>query len=353
MKIAIIGYGGMAEEHVRRFAKYNTDAPKELNIEVLGVYDIDPARNRVAREHGLYIYESAAVLFADKNVDAVLIATPNDFHHPYALEAAKAKKHILCEKPVALSSAETEEMFAAAEKAGVVLYVHQNRRYDLDYLTVKAMKDSSALGGVYRIDSRVTGANGIPGAWRRNKSQGGGMLLDWGVHQIDQILQMFDEPVTSVYCRMTDLFGAGVDDGYRLVLNFKSGLSVYIETETNTFIHQPRWTVFGHDGTAEIRDWDLSGEIVTVKEREDEDLKAVVAGNGLTKTMARRSEKTMRTLPLPKVESQPYALYRNFVLSAAGKETQFVKKDEVLRNFYVIEAAFKSAETGEAVKTNL
>lgn len=119
----------------------------------------------------------------------MLVATPNDAHLPYVLKAAECGKNVIVEKPAALSGAEAERMYAAAEKAGIVFSPHQNRRWDDDYLSVRSIYESGEIGKVYRIESRVMGSNGIPGAWRRIKSQGGGMMLDWGVHLIDQMLQ--------------------------------------------------------------------------------------------------------------------------------------------------------------------
>lgn len=79
-----------------------------------------------------------------------------------------------------MSVKEAEEMYDAAEKAGVVFEVHQNRRWDDDYLTVKNIVDNELAGEAYLIESRVMGGNGIPGAWRKEKARGGGMMLDWG-----------------------------------------------------------------------------------------------------------------------------------------------------------------------------
>jgi predicted dehydrogenase len=355
MKIGIIGYGGMAEHHIGHYIKgYNrtygkTDGP----IEIAGIYDIDRARVEKARRDGLYIFESAQALLGDKGTDAVLIATPNDSHAPYAVEAARAGKHMLVEKPVTLSAALAEEMFAAARAAGVVLTVHQNRRWDPDYLTVKAIIRENALAGVYRLESRVMGSNGIPGAWRRVKEQGGGMLYDWGVHQIDQLLELIPAPVVSVLCEFSYIAGEPVDDAYRLSLRFENGVGAYVETDTNTFIPLPRWQVYGADGTATITDWELNGRMVVVQKRRDEGLAVEAAGNGFTKTMARRRAETVTEPPLPKVESDPFALYKNFVLAAAGKAAPLVTPDSVLRTLRVIEAAFLSGRENRVVAVNI
>lgn len=115
MKIVIIGYGGMGGYHAGCLKSYSESAP-EAPVEVVGVYDIDPERAAAGEKAGYKAYKSPEEIWADKAVDAVLIATPNDVHAAYVEAAAKAGKHIICEKPIGMSVKEAEEMYDAAEK---------------------------------------------------------------------------------------------------------------------------------------------------------------------------------------------------------------------------------------------
>ena len=101
----------------------------------------------------------------------------------------KAGKNVVSEKPVTLCSADLQEMIEASRECGRFLTVHQNRRWDEDFLTVKKLLAEGTLGEVYRLESRVHGSRGIPGDWRQEKEHGGGMVLDWGVHLLDQALE--------------------------------------------------------------------------------------------------------------------------------------------------------------------
>lgn len=352
MNLAIIGFGGMAGHHANMLEVYAQTRPK-YPLTVTGVYDIDPAAAQNARARGFRAYDSAEQLFADKSVDAVLVATPNDFHKPYVIAAAAAGKHVISEKPVALSSAEAEEMYAAAERAGVVFEVHQNRRWDEDYLTVRGIEESGEIGGVYRVESRVMGANGIPGAWRKIKAQGGGMMLDWGVHLIDQMLLSEKQKTASVYCEYSYIYGEEVDDGFRLTVKFEDGKTWFIEVDTNCFRALPRWQVYGTDGTATVADWDISGGVTRVKEREDKNLKGVKAGNGFTKTMAKRSDSSVEKSDLSVVRAEPFAFYKNFAAACAGDEQPVVRRDQVLRVFRLMETARDSAERGEVISISI
>ncbi len=349
MNLVIIGFGGMGGYHAQCLKSYAETNP-EYPLHLIGVYDIKPERGKAAEELGLRAYASAEEVWADRNVDAVLIATPNDFHLPYAEAAAKAGKHIISEKPIALSSAEAKKMYAAAEKAGVVFEVHQNRRWDEDYLTVKNIVDTKAIGEVYCIESRVMGGNGIPGDWRKIQAQGGGMMLDWGVHLIDQMLLMINSPIRSLYCEYSYIYGEEVDDGFNLTVDFENGIKYRIVVATDCFRNLPRWQVYGTEGTATIRDWDLSGGMTHVVVREDAKIKGIKAGNGFTRTMAPRVDDTVKELPLPIVRAEPFAFYKNFVAACAGKEEKAIRREEVLRVMHVMESAALSAHKNVVIK---
>lgn len=351
MRLAIIGYGGMGAYHAIHLQKY-AETCKEYPIEIAGIYDIDPARAEAARAAGLHAYASAEEIWADKSVGAVLLAVPNDCHAPYAFAAAEAGKNIICEKPVALSSAEAEKMYAAAERAGVLFEVHQNRRWDDDFLTVRKIAESGIIGSVYKIESRVTGGNGIPGGWRKKKAQGGGMLLDWGVHLLDQMLQMVKGPVESLYCEFSHIYGEEVDDGCDVSVHFENGMNYRVVVSTDCFRSLPRWQVYGTEGTATISDWDLSGGVTRILTK-DGAKQGIKAGNGYTRTMAPREGDSMQEFPLPVVHAEPFAFYKNFAAACAGAEKPAVQKAEVLRVFRLMEAAQRSAAENIVVKEKL
>ena len=351
MNLAIIGYGGMGAYHAENLRKF-AEGESAFPIGVAGVYDIDPARAEAARGVGLRTYASAEEIWADKSVGAVLLAVPNDLHAPYAYAAAEAGKHILCEKPVAMSSAEAEKMYAAAEKAGVLFEVHQNRRWDDDFLTVRKLAESGVIGSVYKIESRVTGGNGIPGGWRKKRAQGGGMLLDWGVHLIDQMLQMIPSPVESLYCEFSHIYGEEVDDGCDISVHFENGVNYRVVVSTDCFRSLPRWQVYGTEGTATVADWDLSGGVTRILTREGAK-HGIRAGNGFTRTMAPREGDSVEELPLPVVHAEPFAFYKNFAAVCAGKGNPAVRKDEVLRVFRLMEAAQRSAEQNIVINEKL
>lgn len=343
MKVGVIGYGGMGKYHCEQIKKMNNGGERCLTVEC--VCDWNEERRKKAESAGYKTYASAMEMLENAEIDGVFIVTENDEHLPLLTAAAMKGKHVFCEKPVSLSVKQTKTMFRIAEKYGVAFCIHQNRRYDGDYLSVKKIAEDGKLGEIYRVRSEVSSSHGLPGRWRKEKEHGGGMMLDWGVHLIDQMVQLYGTP-KSVGANYTYVFKENVDDGFTFTARYKGGLEYIITVDTNCFQKRPRWVVYGTEGTAEITDWDLSGSVRFVKEREDKHLKGVQAGNGLTKTMAQRSEETVETVEIPKVEHDPFLFYRNFALVAQGKEAPLVKKEDALTVMRIMEAAERSSKKG-------
>ena len=247
--LVVVGYGGMGGGfHVRHALESDV-------VNLLGIYDILPERREAAREKGIFAYETLADVLADERVDLITVAIPNDSHKDVVVKALNAGKNVICEKPVALSVAELDEMIAAAEKNQKLFTVHQNRRWDVDYLAMKQVANSGEIGELLNIESRIHGSRGIPSDWRGVKKHGGGMLYDWGIHLIDQIMMIIPETVTAVDCRFDHITNKEVDDGFKLTMTFASGKEAYVEVGTYNFIAMPRFYMRCKDGTALITDW--------------------------------------------------------------------------------------------------
>ena len=343
MNWALIGYGGMGHWHVDNVRSMPED------FQIAGIYDILPEKKELAQQNGLQAYRSLEELLLDDSVELVTIATPNDTHMPLAIAAMESGKHVICEKPVALSADELAQMIAVSRKENRIFTVHQNRRWDEDFLIVQKLLRENTLGRVFNIESRVHGSRGVPGDWRNQKAHGGGMILDWGVHLLDQILRLTDEPVVSVFCCTTNITNDDVDDGFKVILAFESGWTAEVEVGTSHFISLPRWYVCGENGTAVINDWNLSGEIIKVSDWENRDAVPVVTAAGLTKTMAPRTEDTVQTYPLPPVQSDVRDFYRNVKAAVLGEAQQLVTHRQMQRVMHLMEVMLASAQQRETI----
>lgn len=345
---AVIGYGGMGSWHTRKVKNEMGEY-----AELIGIYDIDPARNKVAEENGIHAFASREELLADESIDLVTVATPNDYHKEIVMAALRAGKNVISEKPVTLSSADLEEMIACANECGKLFTVHQNRRWDEDYLTMKKLLDDGTLGKVFRIESRVQGSRGIPGDWRNQKQHGGGMVFDWGIHLLDQALMMtLPRKLKTVYAELTNVTNENCDDGFRATLIFDDGLSFYVEVTTSNFISLPLWYMLGENGTSVIDDWDCSGKTVMVSDWENRDAVPIVAGAGITKTMAPRTDDTIKEYPLDVQKADWGEYYKNVFAYLRGEEPIIVTHDQQRRLLKLVEAIFESGKENKVVEFN-
>ena len=342
-RVAIIGYGGMGGWHAKHLLVSDV-------CELAGIWDIKEERRALAVERGINVYGSFEEVLADPTVDILTLAVPNELHMPLAVAALHAGKNVISEKPVAMSSEELQKMIDASNETGKLFTTHQNRRWDADFRMMKQVYDSGDLGEVFSIESRVQGSHGIPGDWRKEKEHGGGMLLDWGVHLIDQILQMLDgKKIERLYCRFDHITNYEVDDGFKLDMFFADGPVAHVEVGTSNFISLPRYYMAGTNGSAIVRDWGRDCEVVCCKNWEDKDVVPVVTAAGLTKTMAPRSKDTQTEYTIPSEKPDVHDYYRNLCLAIDGKSEQIVTHAQQIRLMRVMEACFESDRLGMPV----
>ena len=316
--VAVVGYGGMGGWHTRILQQIP-------ETELKGVYDILPERK-------------------------VTVAIPNDAHKDVVIQTLEAGKLAISEKPVTTSSAILEEMIAAAVRTGSVFTVHQNRRWDEDYLVARSIVESGKLGRVFAIQSRVHGSRGIPGDWRNTKEHGGGMVLDWGVHLLDQMNMMMGRMPVSVYATLSNVTNEEVDDGFTATFTYDDGLIFTVEVGTSNFINLPRWYVEGLNGTAVIEDFHVNGKIVIATADEEHDAVPIITAAGLTKTMAPRTPETIAEEPLPRIDTDIKDYYRNIAKVVNGEADPIVTHDQQRELMRLMEAIFESAEKNEVVR---
>ncbi len=354
-KVGIIGFGGMGKWHAGSITGEQKFCGLKFNesdaVELAGIYDIDPVKMEQAIGFGVRTYESREALLADPEIDIVVIATPNDVHEEIACDAFNAGKHVICEKPVTLSCESLERMIACAEKNGRTFSVHQNRRFDDYYVTVKHLVEEGKIGDLISIESRVQSDHGIPGDWRKFEAQGGGMLYDWGVHMIDQQLWLCGYDVDRVYAHFDQLTGVEVDDGCYVDIYLKSGIVLRVEICTYNFIPLPLMYVRGRTGTILANTWFGGLDMVRCTDWGDhDDILPVKAAAGFTKTMAPRGERAIERSHVDYEITDVHNYYRNFCDAIDGKETQLVTHDQMRVVMKVIMAAFESAKNNCVVK---
>jgi len=350
IKMAIIGMGGMAGWH------YNNIEEQIGEIKVIAGYDIEEERSKQrVKEWGITAYATPEEIYNNPEIDLVLIATPNDVHKDYAINCLRAGKNVICEKPVTMNAAELEEVIAVAKETGKFFSVHQNRRWDADYMTVQKILADGLLNNPYTIKSSVHGSKRLWG-WRAFKPNGGGIILDWGVHLIDQMLDLMPQKVVSTYGHLHYMESSEVDDCMTVVLRFEGGCTAVIDISTNSFVVEPRWLVSCTDGTAVISDWERHGKIVKQADPNELDWTEHVyyTAAGPTRTMLPRPKETTVETPLPDVgESRWTDYYKNVVDVLLNGAKPRVTAEQALRVMKVIDAVFESNKTGQAITTHI
>lgn len=344
--VAVIGYGGQGAWHCNQILKSDV-------VSLAGTYDIKENRREAAKNNGIFVYSSNEAIFADENVDIVVVATPNDVHEDLVVNALKSGKNVICEKPVALSTEEFDRMVEAQNESGKLLSVHQNRRWDVDYLGVKKAIESGEIGEVIRIESRIHGSRGIPSDWRCKKEYGGGMILDWGVHLIDQMLTLITDKVVKIGCAVTHITNNEVDDGFRLDITFESGKTALVEVGTYNFLSLPRFYMQCKDGSMCLNSWQEKPQIARLTNWIEKDVTPVQNAAGITKTMAPRDSLTLDIYENEIPKSDVHEFYRNFCSAIDGKTEQYIKNCQVKRVLKVMEAAFESAKTGNCLEVDI
>ena len=179
------------------------------------------------------------------------------------------------------------------------------------------------------------------------------MILDWGVHLIDQIMQLIPEKVKKVYCEVTNITTDEVDDGFNLHLVFESGKRATIEVGTYNFIAMPRFYMQCKSGSALIEDWQKKCRVSRLKAWNEKEVLPVQTAAGITKTMAPRDEITLDFYEIERPTSDVHDFYRNLTLAIDGKCEQLIKNCEVRRVLLIMLAAFESWESGNALDVNI
>ena len=199
----------------------------------------------IPRSHGSY-----EALLADPDVDAIYIPLPNHLHAEWAIAAARAGKHVLCEKPLALTSADAERMGAAAREAGVVLMEAFMYRHHPSWLAVRELVESGRIGRLQAVQSWFSYYNDDPTNIRNIREIGGGALYDIGCYNVNLSRLLFGGEPEVVGASITRDPVTGVDTITSAILRFGDGVATFTcstRAEDDQRVH-----VYGTTGRIDI-----------------------------------------------------------------------------------------------------
>jgi len=232
IKWGVIGCGGIA---------YRRTIPGMMlsgNSELVAVMDTNfEAAKKIQEEFGAkYAFETVEEVLALEEIDAVYIATPVFCHKEQAMKAAKAGKHILLEKPMGLTVADSEEIAAYCKEQGVKLGVGLMMRFSAYHQKMKELIAAGALGDIVSMRAQLTcWYPEIPGNWRQDKTtSGGGALMDMGIHCIDLLQYISGAQAESVCCfAQNQTFGYSAEDSAALLMKMNTGATAYVDSNFN------------------------------------------------------------------------------------------------------------------------
>ena len=303
---------------------------------------VSPEVQAFSETHRLTLVDRYDALLADKHVDAVVLATPHSLHSAQVVAAAKAGKHVFCEKPFALHKADAEAAVAATQQAGVTLGLGYNRRFHPEMTTLRNQIQSGELGTLLHFEATMTFPNALflkPDAWRADKEETPcGGLTPMGVHAIDGMIDLGGE-IEQVYCQSFHrVVPVDSDDTTSMLFRMKNGASGYLGTITATgpgFSFQ----VFGSKGSVRLEG------MTHVAGASSDERRTRLFGTCKFQPIKGPAE-TWEAARLDVTK----ACLEAFAIAASGGAPYLIPTSEMIHGAAVTEAVVKSAATGQVQK---
>ena len=320
--------GMMSFAHMHAYS-YADNLKKIAGAEIAGIFDDDLERGRsVAEQYGTKHYADQDA-FLQLEMDAVIICSENNRHKEMVVNAANAKKHILCEKPIATTIEDAEEMIQVCEENGVTLQIAFPVRFSSPIARLKRMIEDGELGEILAFRSTNRGQN--PGGWFIDKSlSGGGAVLDHTVHMIDIMRWYTGKEVVKVDALADSYFhDIDIDDAGLMTIVFEGGIIASHDASWSRFSKYPTWgdvtiEVIGTKQTVKV---DAFKEHIRYFSDTEKSLNNLFFGNDMD-----------------------LGLIRDFVdCIESGREPSITGRDG-LKALEVALAAYKSNETNQSVR---
>ena len=329
LKIAVVGLGGWGRTIVALAAQSD-------RLRLVRLADVDPAAAQFAADRGIPLSSTFEDVLADPQVQGVVLCTPHTQHTEQIVAAARAGKHVFCEKPLSMTRGDVLRAMAAVDEAGVALAVGHEKRFEPPIVEVMRLLKSGALGTPLQVEANFSQDRFLALAsdnWRLSGTEApAGPMTATGIHLLDLSIGVFG-PAANVLARVAQL-GSGLTNGDTLaaLVTFKGGGHALISAILATPF-AGRFAVYGSMGWAEVRD----------KTHPE-------APEGWTLTTC------LRGGPAVAVEIAPApAVLRNleaFADAALGRKPYPVPREQMVANVSALEAIFRSARSGaiEAVE---
>ena len=334
IKAAIVGMGWWG----RTLVESVQGASDKIKFVAGTTRTMSPEVEAFAKEHGLRMAADYDALLKDKDVDAVVLCTPNSQHPAQVIAASKAGKHVFCEKPFTLTKDDAEVAVAAVRKAGITLALGYNRRFHPEMTKLRNQIRSGELGTILHVEATMTFPNALflkPSHWRADRSETpAGGLAPMGVHAVDGMIDLcgdIDHVFAQSFRRVVEVDS---DDTTSILFRMKEGMSGYLGTMTATgpgFSFQ----VFGSKG------WVRLEGVTHVAGASSEVRRTRLFGNCRFQPVKGPLQSwEAETIDLPRVTLEAFAD------AAEGRAPYPITLEEAIHGSAVTEAIIRSAKSG-------
>ena len=342
MNFGVIGCGGIADRRT---------IPGMLQSKRVSISVVEDVSNQlaqdVARKYGIASFcTNEDDLLRNDDVEAVYIGTPVLVHGEQIRKAADAGKHILCEKPLAISVKETEKLINYCEMKNVVLQVGFMMRYHGYHIKAKEMIDAKAIGNPVMGRAQLTcWYPAMENAWRQDPEKGGGgALMDMAIHTVDILRYLFGEVAAVSSFNGTETHDYAVEDSGVILLKFHNGAYGVCDSFFNIPDEAAKGVleVYGTKGSL-MAEGTISqvagGTMMAYLQGEDKGYDAQQERSGIKPVKVKADLKDMYMAEM-----------EDFIDAVKNKRKPMNSGEEALKNFNIIQAAYKSQKTGKAVK---
>jgi len=338
---------------------HGSGAAETTGLALRAICDLSPQRIAEARRDfaTATIHHSAEMLCADDDVDLIVIATPPSSHAKLAIDLLNAGKHVVCEKPLALTAAETDAILEAAMRNNRFIGCHQNRRWDVDYMAIHNQIAQKRIGELFYSETFVGSFNHPCGYWHSHDAISGGTTFDWGAHYLDWMLSLIPETVTGVICTRQNRVWHDVTnaDQERIQLRFAGGQEADFTHSDIAAARKPKWYMLGTEG-AIVGDWrDITA--YNANEMHYFDAHPIPSTEmppdlRLYRHVQPDGEETNRTLEEKMVlpERPSYGFHHNLADHLLTGEPIVVPAEHSARVVAILETAVRSAEQGGSLE---
>jgi predicted dehydrogenase len=330
IKVGVVGYGGAFN-----MGRHHLNEMKRAGMTPVAVAELDSERLKVAETDfpGVKTFASLGQMLAGSDVNLIAIITPHNTHAELAVEALKAGRNVVCEKPFAITTAECDAMIAAAAASGAVVSTYHNRHWDGCILAAVEQVRKGLIGDVFRVEAHM-GGYGKPGDWwRTSRSISGGILYDWGVHLLEYSLQLLDAEIAEVMGTSRTGFWApetrwkddtNEDEGFAVV-RFTNGK--WLTLSMSSLDSNPKKSFLEVTGTlgSIVVDWGAN-EVITHD------------GSTVVSTKYRNPD------------AEGWRLYQNIADHLVKDEPLVITGEWARRPIHILDLACQSARTGTAIK---